>query len=592
MLEVLAENKSTKQHNLSNLMKLNSYLKPYKMMLIGVFMALIVTSASVLIISQAVKMFIDAGITKANTEELDKALIFLLGTILVLAIFTFFRFFLISLVGERVISDMRMDIFRQVLRLSPSFFEKNQSGELISRLTADTTMLLTIIGSSLSMALRNCVMLVGGIVVLVATSPKLSALLLILIPLIVGPIMLLGRRLRMYSKNSQDKVAALGGQTVQVLDGLKVVQSYRRESFESKKFETLIKEQLKLAFDRIMLRGFLTILIIALAFGGIGVVLWIGGHQVLSGLMSAGELSAFVYISIVCAGAVAALSDVVGEMQKAVGATERIFEFLSIESEIHSKPKAKVLSKNAKGKIEFKDVVFTYDKNKKRKVLNNVNFTISPGTVNALVGKSGSGKTTMFMLLERFYDIEKGSIAFDGTDLRDIDLGSLRSQFTYVPQDAVIFAASVYENILYGDLKATKEQVYEAAKNAGCLEFIEKLPEGFDTFLGDRGMKLSGGQKQRIAIARAMLNDPKILLLDEATSSLDSENEKLVQKALDKLMQGRTTIVIAHRLATVKNADKIIVIDQGKIVDQGKHSYLIKKKGIYQKLAKMQFSQV
>lgn len=590
MLEVLGENIDVKQNKLSNLMKLNSYLKPYSMMLVGVVISLILTSTSVLMISQAVRMFIDAGISQRNPSELDEALGFLLTTIFVLALFTFCRFFLISLVGERVVSDMRMDIFRHILRLSPSFFEKNKSGELMSRLTADTTILLTIIGSSFSVALRNAVMLIGGVVVLISTSPKLSLFLLILIPMIVGPIMLLGTRLRIYSRNSQDRVAGLAGQASQVLDGLKVVQAYRREAYETKRFDKMLKEQLKFAFDRIMLRSFLTVVVISLAFGGIGVVLWVGGHQVLTGSISPGELSAFVYVAIVCAGAVAALSDVVGDMQKAVGATERIFEFLAIEGDVTNPKDPKPLPKNAKGKITFENVDFTYDKSKKRKILNDVNFEILPGTVNALVGKSGAGKTTIFMLLERFYNVDSGRILFDGIDAQSLHLSDLRSQFTYVPQEAVIFAATLYENILYGNTDATKAQVHKAAEQAGCMEFIEKLPEGFDTFLGDKGMKLSGGQKQRISIARAMLNNPKILLLDEATSSLDSENEKLVQDALDKLMEGRTTIVIAHRLSTVRNADKIIVIDQGKIVEEGKHSSLIKKKGVYSRLAKMQFS--
>jgi ATP-binding cassette subfamily B protein len=590
MSEAFDSNPQNRIDSTKHLRELMRYFKPYRMMILGVLGALVLTSASVLFIGQAIKMFIDSGLTQSSGAALDKALAFLFVTIIVLAIFTFVRFFLITLAGERMITDLRRDIFTHILSLPPSFFEKNKAGELLSRITADTTLLLTLIGSSLSFALRNLVMLIGGIVVLIATSPKLSAMLLVIIPTVVSPLLILSRRLRTYSRNSQDSVAALSSHAEQIMGALKVVQSYRREKYETQNFNNLLKQQLKYAYDRVLLRGILTATIISLAFSGIGFVLWMGGHQVLNGVISPGELSAFVYVSVVCAGAVAALSDVLGDWQKAMGATERIFEFLATQPDIEEVENPVVLSTKVTGKIEFQNVIFGYDKIKKRKVLNGASFEINPGEVTAIVGKSGAGKTTTFMLLERFYDIDAGQILFDGIDIRNMSLNDLRSMFTYVPQDPYIFSTTVYENIAYGNHDADRKMVIDAANQAGCMEFIERMPDGIDTYLGDKGFKLSGGQKQRLTIARAILNDPKILLLDEATSSLDSENEQFLQEALKNLMHGRTTIAIAHRLSTVKNADKIIVLDNGIVAEQGKHSNLIKNKnGIYSRLAKLQF---
>lgn len=576
--------------NVQKISQIYSYLAPYKGMLLGVFVSLIITSVSVLGISQALRFFIDEGIASKNSDLLDQSLGLLVLAILILASFTFARFYFITMIGEKVVTDLRRDIFKKILSLPPSFLEKHKSGAILSHMTADTSVLLTVIGSSLSVALRNIVMLAGGVVLLISTSGKLAVFLFVIIPLVVTPIMIIGKRLRTYSKDSQDKIADLASQCDQTLNSIKVVQAYLREDFEEKNFSDKLSEQMSVARKRIMLRGFLTFIVIGLVFGGIATVLWIGGKEVISGTLSAGELSAFIYIGIVCAGAVAALSDVMGDVQKAAGATERIFEFLNFKPMITEKKNAKVLKENSKGKIEFVDVSFSYNDSKKP-VLDNINLVIEPKKITALVGKSGAGKTTIFNLLERFYDISSGQVLFDGIDLKDIKLNSLRSQFTYVSQDAAIFSTTAYENILYGNPKATKEQVIEAAKLAGCLEFIEKLPEGFDTYLGDKGMKLSGGQKQRLSIARAILNNPKILLLDEATSSLDSENEELVTKALENLMKGRTTVVIAHRLSTVQKADKILVLDGGKIVESGNHKELVSKQnGTYKKLAKLQLS--
>jgi ATP-binding cassette subfamily B protein len=573
----------------SVLVSLITYLRPYSIMMLGVFISLLFTSAATLLISQSIKLFIDQGIAQGSQANLNKALVSLVLTILMLAIFTFCRFSLITLVGEKVVADMRRDIFRHILYLSPSFFERNKSGELLSRLVADTTLLLSVIGSSLSIALRNAVMLIGGVVVLVSINSSLASMLLVIIPMVITPLFLMRNKLRLYARFSQDKVADLTSQTEQVLGALKVVQSYQRESFEMKRFDNLLQVQIQAAKKRVLIRGTLTATVIFMAFLGIGVVLWNGGTQVLNGTLSAGDLSAFIYVAIVCAGTVAALSDVAGDLQKAIGATERIFEFLITRPDVKEQHNAIAMSKEDFKTLEFKNVEFSYDSNKKRKTLQNINFHILPSAINALVGKSGSGKTTLFMLLERFYDITAGQILINDIDIRQLKLQDLRSIFTYVPQEAYVFSTTVYENILYGNPNATEDMVIEAARQARCMEFIEKMPEGIYTDLGDKGLKLSGGQKQRLAIARAILNDPKVLLLDEATSALDAENEHLVQEALNHLMQGRTTIAIAHRLATIKGAQQIIVLENGEVAESGTHEQLMQStKGVYKRLAKMQ----
>ncbi len=582
----MSETKSKKY----NLIHIIPYLKPYKGMLFGVLISLIFTSAAVLFISKGVKIFIDEGITAKNTAMLDQSLFLLFGIVLILAIFTFLRFFLITWTGEKVIADLRKDIYHHMLRLSPSFYEKNSSGNVLAYIVSDTTLLLNIIGSSLSMAMRNIVLFIGGVAMLVFTSKKLTLMILILIPIVISPIMILGRKLRKLSKESQDKVGELSAISEQTINAIKTIQAYVREDQESEYFTNKIKEQMALTLKRITLRGIVTMTIITLVFSGIGIILWVGGHQVLDGNITAGELTAFIYISIVCAGAIAALSEVYGELDKAAGATERIFDFLGTKPTIIDDTNAIELTNHFDGSISFQNVTFFYESNPERASIKKISFDIKPGKITALVGKSGAGKSTIFMLLERFYDVSDGNIFFGDTDIKKIKLSNLRRQFAYVSQDAVIFSGTAYDNILYGNPNATKEQVTQAALAANAMEFIEKMPDGLNTFLGEKGVRLSGGQKQRIAIARAILNDAKILLLDEATSSLDSENEQLVQKALTNLMKGRTTIVIAHRLSTVVNADHIIVLDKGKIVESGTHAQLIEKdNGVYKSLAKLQF---
>jgi ATP-binding cassette subfamily B protein len=584
-------NSNLEKSSVSSLLKITSYLRPYRLMIGGVVISLLITSTTVLMISKALQFFIDKGIAANNAAMLDHGLLVLVSIILVLAAFTFLRFYFVTYIGEKVVADIRTDVYNHILTLSPGFFEETRTGEIISRITADTTLLLAIIGSSLSVAMRNTVLLLGGVVMLAATSLHLTMMIFVLIPIIILPIIYLGRKLRVLARDSQDRVAELTVLCEQSISAIKTIQSYTRQSFESSRFAEKIKHQLQTAFKRIIWRGVLSATIISLAFWGIAFVLWIGGHQVLSGILSPGELSAFIYISVICAGATGALSEVAGDLQKAAGATERLFSFLNVQPEVIESPTPVTLPSDGKGRIEFNDVVFYYNTNRKRPVLDRVNFTIEPGKITAIVGRSGVGKTTVFMLLERFYNIDSGSITIDGIDISQLKLNDLRGSLTYVSQDPVIFSTSVLDNILYGNPNASFEEVEKAAQAASCMEFIEKMPQGFNTFLGEKGLKLSGGQKQRLSIARAILHDPKILLLDEATSSLDSENEILVHRALNNLMLGRTTIVIAHRLSTVKNADKIIVLDKGKVEETGTHETLISNKtGIYAKLAKLQFS--
>jgi ATP-binding cassette subfamily B protein len=590
MVKIMNTTAIPAKHNIARLAKISVYLRPHKLTILGIFLSLLITSSTVLLISKALQYFIDKGLVANDLANLDFALFILIMIIVTLALFTFVRFYLVTYLGERVIADIKSDIYNHILKLSPGFFEETKTGDIISRMTADTTLLLAIIGSSISVAMRNAVMLVGGIIMLAATNLYLTMIIFILIPIIILPIILLGKKMKRLAKDSQDKVAEITSICEQSLGLIKTIQSYLRQDYESQRFSLKIDEQLKTAVKRIAWRGLMTAAVISLAFGGIAFVLWLGAHQVLANKISPGELSAFIYISVLCAAATAALSEVVGDLYKAAGASERLFEFLHVEPEICEAAEPLFLPANAAGKIEFKKVVFAYRSNKKKLVLDAINFTVEPRKVTAIVGKSGAGKSTILNLLERFYDIDSGSILIDNIDIRQLKLKELRGLFTYVPQDPAIFSESVLNNILYGNPQASFEEVKQAAEAACCMDFIEKMPDGFHSYLGEKGVKLSGGQKQRIAIARAILHDPKILLLDEATSSLDSENEGLVHNAINNLMRNRTTIVIAHRLSTIMSADKIIVLDKGRVLEEGSHKTLIKKPGgLYAKLAKMQF---
>ncbi|MDB2414546.1 ABC transporter transmembrane domain-containing protein [Rickettsiales bacterium] len=575
--------------DIANLKALRSYLAPHKLYIFGAVFALLITSGSVLGIGKGLGYLIDNGLHGGNSSMLNHALITLLAITMLLAIGTFARYYLVTITGEKVVAHIRRDIYNHIISLSPEFFEKTKTGELLSRITTDTTLLQVVIGSSVSVALRNVILLIGALSLLVISSPKLAIIVLFMVPVVIVPIIFLGKKLRKLSRISQEKVAKLSSHVEETLYGIKTVQAFAREKLEKKHFANHVNESLDAAQKRTFLRAILTAIVILFVFSSIGFVLWVGGKSVMDGDMTAGTLSSFIFYAIVVAGATGAISEVVGDLQRAAGAAERLMELLSTKTKVPESKNPQNLPDIVKGEIEFKDVTFSYPSLKNSPSLKDINLKVYSGQNVALVGPSGAGKTTIFEILLRFYDIDKGSISIDGIPINNLRFSNLRDLFALVPQDPVIFSGTAYENILFGRPDATEEQIFEAAKAAAAYDFISNLPKGFSTYLGEKGVRLSGGQKQRIAIARAFLKDPKILLLDEATSALDAESEKLIQEAFERLMKNRTTLVIAHRLATIQKADKIIVLDEGKICEEGNHKDLIKKKGLYSRLAKLQF---
>ncbi len=583
-------NSDIRKGNVRNLRHLAGYLRPYKKLIIAVFISLVVSSTAVLSMGVGVRYLVDNGFSSGNSSLLDNALLILLGITVVLALSSFARFSLITRLGERVIADIRRDIFRKLVNISPGFFETTRTGEVLSRITTDTTVLQIVIGSSVAVALRNILLLTGGITLLIMTSPKLAGYIAVMIPLIILPILLLGRKVRHLARRAQKKVAELSSNVEEALYGIKTVQAYNRQQSEYERFSGRVQAAFDAAMDRVRVRAVLTALVILLAFGSVGVILWLGGHEVLAGNMSAGELSSFVFYSLVVAGAFGAISEVIGDIQRAAGSAEGLLEILNAKSVVNNPEQPVMFPDKAKAAVEFDNVVFHYPTRQDIAAIAEVSFRVAEGETVALVGPSGAGKSTILQLLLRFYDPDSGVIKLDDIDIRELDLQDLRNMFAYVPQEPVIFSASARDNIAYGRKGATESEIMEAAKIARAMDFIESLPEGMDSFLGEKGVRLSGGERQRIAIARAVLRNPGILLLDEATSALDSENEKLVQDALDEAMQDRTTIVIAHRLSTVQKADRIIVINNGRIETEGTHKQLMKKDNLYKRLAEIQFS--
>ena len=567
------------------------FLAPYKVKLCLAAFYLLVAAAAALGIPVALRAVIDYGFSSERVGSIDLYFLDLLLLAAAYAIFAALRFYTVMWIGERVVADIRNKVYAHVVTLSPSFYETTRTGEVLSRLTTDTTLVQTVFGAGMSIALRSAVMLTGAFVMLFITSPKLTSLLFLLLPLVVMPVLIYGKKVRKLSRASQDKIADLSGLADEALNSIHIIQAYTLEKFQSHRFGQATERAFETASGRIMMSSMLSAAIVLTAFSAIVCVLWIGAREVISGAMTPGTLGQFLLYATFVAGTTMALGEVWSDVQRAAGAMERLLELLQSRSNVMSPAEPVAFAVN-EGGLTIENVIFNYPSRPDSPSLQEFTLKINAGETIALVGPSGAGKSTVFQLLMRFYDPRNGRIVLDGVDIRNAGLTALRNRIGIVPQNTVLFAASAMENIRLGRLDATDEEVYAAARAAVADEFIRKLPEGYDTFLGEKGARLSGGQQQRIAIARAILKNPPVLLLDEATSSLDAESEKLVQEALEHLMKGRTTLVIAHRLATVKKVDRIVVMAEGKIVDEGNHEQLLRANGLYARLAELQFGAI
>jgi ATP-binding cassette, subfamily B, bacterial len=588
-LSVTEQADKSKNRSIRPLGRLAPYLMRYRGMVAGALIALALAAITSLALPLAVRRMIDHGFNQSDSAFINSYFVMLMAMAVLLAVASAMRYYFVITLGERIVADLRREVFDHVTRLSPSFFDVNQSGEIVSRLTADTTQIKSAVGATASVALRNLILCLGAMGMMIVTSPKLSSIVLLAIPLIVFPLVSFGRSVRKRSRTAQETLASAAAFANETIAAARTVQAFNGETAAAARYGSAVEDAFAAARSAVTTRSLLTGLAITLIFGSVVAVLWVGARSVLAGTLSPGTLGQFLLYSVIAAGSLASLSEVWGELSQAAGAADRLGELLTEVSPIAAPANPLTLPQPAKGRVEFSDVHFSYPSRPERSALHGLTLAIKPGETVAIVGPSGAGKSTIFSLILRFYDPQKGKVAIDGIDARRVSPDDLRERIAIVPQDVTIFAASIHDNIAFGRPGASRDEVRAAAVAAQAEEFILRLEKSYDTNVGERGITLSGGQRQRIAIARAILKNAPILLLDEATSALDAESETLVQKALDGLMQTRTTLVIAHRLATVLKADRILVLDQGRVVEEGTHQSLFQQGGIYAKLARLQF---
>jgi ATP-binding cassette subfamily B protein len=577
--------------NLRRLAPALTFLKPYRWQVVLASIALMVTASATLSLGQGIRMVFDSGFASGEAALLTESLLLFVAFVVVLTAGTFVRFYFVSWVGERVSNDIRQAVFNHLIHMHPGFFEQNIPSEIQSRITTDTTLLQTVIGSSVSIALRNALMFLGGMVLLFITNAKLSILVLATVPFVVLPVILFGRRVRSLSRSSQDRLADVGSQVSESFRHIKIVQSFNHQSADIAQFGQRLDRALAVALQRIWQRAVLVAVVMLMVFGAVATLLWVGGQDVLAGRTSPGDLAAFIFYAFVVAGSVGAISEVWSDLQRAAGATERLVELLQAPNEITDGQQAATASKSAgSATLQMRDLTFSYPARAELKALDGVNIEVNPGEMVAIVGPSGAGKSTLFDLMQRFYDPDSGAITLDEVDLRDLPLAAARSAFGFVPQDPVLFSGTLRDNLVYGRDTASAEEINDVLELAYAAEFLARLPQGLDTLVGEGGVGLSGGQRQRLAIARALLAQPRCLLLDEATSALDAQSEEYIGKSLNTLKGKMTVLVIAHRLSTVRAADRICVMDQGRLLAQGSHEELLVGNSLYKEFAQIQFA--